>query len=76
MCGLERRIYKVPKHGTRIVPKGVDKKHSCGLYTNMPGTRLCTYCCYYCEQQTTCINACKNTPERCGKEVFERKESK
>ncbi len=66
----------MPKHGQRIAPKGVDKNHICGLYVDMPGTRLCTYCCHYCEQQTTCINACKNTPELCKKEVFERKESK
>lgn len=63
----------MPKHGKRIAPKGVDKRHNCWLYANTPWKRLCTYCCCYCEQQETCINACLNTPERCGKHDFERK---
>lgn len=62
----------MPKHGQKLAPDGVDKEHKCGLYVGMPGSRLCTYCCYYCEQLETCINVCKNAPERCGKEVFER----
>lgn len=65
----------MPKHGQRIAPEGVDKERKCGLYIKNPAKLLCTYCCYYCEQQAACINACKNVPERCGKEVFERKES-
>lgn len=63
----------MPKHGQRIAPKGVDKRHSCWLYANAPWKRLCTYCCSYCEQQGTCINACLNVPEKCGKDIFERK---
>lgn len=74
MHGLERRIYKVPKHGTRVAPKGVDKKYICGLYVDHPSSRSCTYCCHYCKQRSTCINACKNAPEKC--KTFERKESK
>jgi hypothetical protein len=62
----------MPKHGQKLAPDGVDKEHKCGLYVNAPWTRSCTYCCRYCEQLTACVNACKNTPERCGKEVFER----
>lgn len=57
----------MPKHGQKIAPEGVDKEHICGLYVNNPGKLLCTYCCSYCEQKSTCINACKNTPDKCGK---------
>lgn len=39
------------KHGQKIAPVGVDKNHKCGLYVNMPWTRSCTYCCFYCKQR-------------------------
>lgn len=52
----------MPKHEERTAPKGVDKKHKCGLYVDSPGKYLCKYCCYCCKQRSTCINACKNTP--------------
>lgn len=47
------------KHGQKIAPVGVDKNHKCGLYVNMPWTRSCTYCCFYCKQRKDCVNACK-----------------
>lgn len=62
----------MPKHGQKIAPVGVDKEHKCGLYSNSLTRYICTYCCYYCEQRETCKNACSNTAERCGKDVFER----
>lgn len=63
----------MPKHGERIAPEGVDKKHKCGLYADSPGKYLCKYCCYYCEQRETCKNVCLNAPDKCKSGIFERK---
>ncbi len=60
------------KHGQKIAPVDVDKNHKCGLYVNMPWTRSCTYCCFYCKQWKDCVNACKNTPEKCASEVYNK----
>lgn len=58
----------MPKHGERTAPEGVDKEHKCWLYANTPWKRLCIYCCYYCERNGECENACMNVPELCGKD--------